>query len=172
MKEKRGLIIIILIVIAVALIFFALGHKAASKPNTASANQNQTSTTQTTQTSTTAQMENTTLPDGLKITDMTVGTGTEAVAGDTITVDYVGTLASTGKIFDASSLHGQPFSFVLGAGQVIKGWDEGVAGMRVGGERKLIIPPSLAYGSHSVGNGLIPANSTLIFTVKLLVVQP
>ncbi len=171
MKNKQTPIIVILfIVIAVLVIFLVLGHKAASKPTTTT-NANQTTTPQNNTTTTKTSMENKILPDGLQITDITIGTGTEAVAGDTVTVDYVGTLASTGKIFDASSLHGQSFSFVLDAGQVIKGWDEGVAGMRVGGERKLVIPPTLGYGSQSIGNGLIPANSTLIFTVKLLTVQ-
>ncbi|MCL5006750.1 MAG: FKBP-type peptidyl-prolyl cis-trans isomerase [Patescibacteria group bacterium] len=160
--------IVVVAVIAVAIILIALNAKVASKQSLV----NPVSISPATSTDQTAIMENATLPDGLKITDLTVGTGTEAMAGNTVTVDYVGTLASTGKVFDASSLHGQPFGFVLGAGQVIKGWDEGVAGMRVGGERKLVIPPALAYGNQSIGNGLIPANSTLIFTVKLLAVQP
>ena len=96
--------------------------------------------------------------------DIVVGTGTEAVAGDTITVDYVGTLQN-GTKFDSSIDRGQPFSFVLGAGQVIKGWDQGVAGMKVGGIRLLVIPPGLGYGAQA--NGAIPANSVLVFEVKL-----
>ncbi len=155
--------------------FMALNTKVVSQqvpPGSAnSSSAAATNKTQTTTANQTSTMEKTTLSDGLEITDMTVGTGTEAIAGDTVTVDYVGTLAGTGKVFDASSLHGQPFSFVLGTGQVIRGWDEGVAGMRVGGERKLVIPPALAYGNQSVGNGLIPAGSTLTFTIKLLAVQ-
>lgn len=104
---------------------------------------------------------------GLKIEDIKVGTGAEAKAGDTVTVHYTGTLTN-GKKFDSSKDHGQPFTFHLGAGEVIKGWDQGVAGMKVGGVRKLTIPPDLAYGNREVGGGLIPANSTLIFEVELL----
>ena len=108
-----------------------------------------------------------TTPDGLQITDEVVGTGATAAAGDTVTVNYVGTLTD-GTVFDASANHGTTgFTFPLGAGQVIKGWDEGVAGMKVGGTRKLVIPPSLGYGSQAVG-GVIPANATLIFEVQLL----
>ncbi|MGC9610640.1 MAG: FKBP-type peptidyl-prolyl cis-trans isomerase [Minisyncoccia bacterium] len=110
------------------------------------------------------------LPSGLKIEDEKVGTGAEAVAGKEVTVNYAGTL-SDGKKFDSSYDRGQPFSFVLGAGQVIRGWDEGFAGMKVGGKRKLTIPPELGYGNQNVGNGLIPPNSTLIFEVELLDVK-
>jgi len=112
-------------------------------------------------------METQTLADGLQITDEVVGTGAEAISGKTVTVNYSGALTD-GKKFDSSYDRGQPFSFVLGAGQVIRGWDEGVAGMKVGGKRKLVIPANLAYGDQAVGNGLIPANSTLIFEVELL----
>jgi FKBP-type peptidyl-prolyl cis-trans isomerase FkpA len=111
-----------------------------------------------------------TLAGGLKVEDMAVGAGAEAIAGKTVSVHYTGWLTD-GKKFDSSYDHGGPFSFLLGAQQVIKGWDEGVAGMKVGGKRKLTIPPALAYGSRDVGNGLIPANSTLIFEVELLAVQ-
>ena len=111
-----------------------------------------------------------TLPDGLQITDEIVGTGVEAKAGNAVAVNYIGTLEN-GTKFDSSYDRNQPFAFVLGAGQVIKGWDEGVAGMKVGGKRKLFIPPSLGYGAQSMGNGIIPANSTLIFEVELLGVQ-
>lgn len=117
------------------------------------------------------QMENKNLADGLQITDEVVGTGAEAVAGKTVSVNYSGTLVD-GKKFDSSYDRNQPFSFVLGAGQVIRGWDEGVLGMKVGGKRKLVIPPALGYGSQDVGNGLIPANSTLVFEVELLAVRP
>lgn len=103
----------------------------------------------------------------LKIEDEVVGTGAEAKAGDTVTVHYVGTLLD-GTVFDASKPRGnQGFTFSLGAGQVIKGWDVGVAGMKVGGKRKLTIPSDMAYGNQAVG-GVIPANSPLIFEVELL----
>ena len=105
---------------------------------------------------------------GLKITDLSVGDGAEATAGQVVVVNYRGTLES-GKEFDSSYGRG-PFSFPLGAGRVIKGWDEGVAGMKVGGKRKLVIPPDLAYGSRGAG-GVIPPNATLVFEVELLDVK-
>lgn len=107
--------------------------------------------------------------NNLEISDIVVGSGDEAIAGKVVTVNYLGTLTNGFK-FDSSYDRGEPFSFILGAGQVIKGWDEGVAGMRVGGKRKLTIPPELAYGNRSIGN-IIPANSTLIFEVELLGVK-
>jgi FKBP-type peptidyl-prolyl cis-trans isomerase len=106
----------------------------------------------------------------LKYVELAPGTGKEAKAGNTVEVHYTGWLVN-GKKFDSSLDRKQPFAFSLGAGQVIKGWDEGVAGMKEGGKRKLIIPPELAYGNKDVGNGLIPANSTLIFEVELLKVK-
>jgi peptidylprolyl isomerase/FKBP-type peptidyl-prolyl cis-trans isomerase FkpA len=98
--------------------------------------------------------------------DLVVGTGKEAVSGNRVTVHYLGTLAD-GRKFDASYDRGQPFTFNLGAGQVIKGWDQGVAGMLVGGKRKLTIPPDLGYGARGAG-GVIPPNATLVFEVELL----
>lgn len=106
----------------------------------------------------------------LQVNDEITGTGTAAASGDTVTVDYVGSLTS-GAVFDASKNHGTTgFTFVLGAGQVIKGWDLGVVGMKEGGKRMLFIPASLAYGDQAIGN-VIPANSALIFEVELLKVQ-
>ena len=116
---------------------------------------------------TTSQTSNT---GGLVVTDEVVGTGAEAKAGMTVTVQYTGTLEN-GKKFDSSYDHGTPFTFALGAGQVIKGWDQGVAGMKVGGKRKLVIPPALGYGAQDVGGGLIPPNSTLTFEVELVSVK-
>jgi FKBP-type peptidyl-prolyl cis-trans isomerase len=103
----------------------------------------------------------------LKIEDVKVGTGDEAVAGKSVTVHYTGWLAN-GTKFDSSKDRGQPFTFQLGAGQVINGWDQGVAGMKVGGVRKLTIPPSLGYGANGAGGGAIPPNATLVFEVELL----
>lgn len=101
----------------------------------------------------------------LIIDDLEVGEGLEAAAGKTVTVHYVGSFPD-GKIFDQSTNRG-PFKFKLGAGQVIKGWDQGVAGMKVGGKRKLTIPSHLAYGSRGAA-GVIPPNAELVFEVKLL----
>jgi FKBP-type peptidyl-prolyl cis-trans isomerase len=107
-----------------------------------------------------------TTPSGLKYVDQVVGTGEVAVAGKTVNVHYTGWLEN-GKKFDSSVDRGQPFSFPLGAGRVIKGWDEGVQGMKVGGKRKLTISSDLGYGSRGAG-GVIPPNATLIFDVELL----
>jgi peptidylprolyl isomerase len=112
----------------------------------------------------------TTTPSGLKYYDFVVGEGAAASAGKQVTVHYTGWLQS-GTKFDSSLDRGQPFPFALGAGQVIKGWDEGVAGMKVGGRRQLVIPANLAYGERGAGNGVIPPGATLIFEVELLGVQ-
>lgn len=105
----------------------------------------------------------------LKIEDMKKGTGAEATSGKSVSVHYTGWLTD-GKKFDSSVDRGQPFEFTLGAGQVIKGWDQGVAGMKVGGKRKLTIPPTLGYGERGAG-GAIPPNATLVFDVELLGVK-
>ncbi|OHB24356.1 MAG: hypothetical protein A2542_01365 [Parcubacteria group bacterium RIFOXYD2_FULL_52_8] len=107
--------------------------------------------------------------NGLQVQDVVVGTGTEAKAGDTVSVHYTGTLEN-GTKFDSSVDRGQPFRFPLGAGMVIQGWDLGVAGMKEGGKRHLVIPASLAYGAASP-SPLIPANSTLVFDVELIKVE-
>src|SRR6187399_1281795 len=100
---------------------------------------------------------------GLEYEDLTEGTGAEAKAGQQISAHYHGTLTD-GTVFDSSYNRGQPFSFRLGAGQVIRGWDEGIVGMKVGGKRRLTIPPELGYGSRGAG-GVIPPNATLNFDV-------
>src|SRR5688572_10240845 len=103
----------------------------------------------------------------LESVDLVVGQGDEAKSGKRVSVHYTGTLTN-GKKFDSSLDRGKPFSFTLGAGEVIKGWDQGVAGMKVGGKRKLTIPPDLGYGARGAGGGLIPPNATLVFEVELL----
>jgi len=106
---------------------------------------------------------------GLKIDDLVTGDGAEAKAGQMVTVHYTGWLTNGSK-FDSSKDRNDPFRFKLGAGQVIRGWDEGVAGMKIGGKRKLTIPPQLGYGARGAG-GVIPPNATLLFEVELLDVK-
>lgn len=153
-KDGRAFIgFIIVLILAIVGVAYKVTHKNTAVSSTQNNN-----------------IMTTTTADGLQITDEVIGTGVEAVSGKQVSVHYTGTLTD-GKKFDSSLDRGQPFTFNLGTGQVIKGWDEGVVGMRVGGKRKLIIPANLAYGNREVGNGLIPANSTLLFEVELLDVK-
>ena len=111
-----------------------------------------------------------TTPSGLQYEDTVVGDGSTAASGQHVTVHYTGWLyqdGAAGRKFDSSKDRGQPFEFSLGAGMVIRGWDEGVAGMRVGGTRRLVISPELGYGARGAG-GVIPPNATLLFEVELL----
>lgn len=172
-----GVAIALAVVIAGGFLFFGGNVLSYLSPSTADAPQFATTTLTTTETSpSTMNGEETQgaaipaqLPTTLTIKDEVVGTGAVATAGQTVTVHYVGMLPD-GTVFDASKNRGQPFSFQLGAGQVIKGWDQGVAGMKVGGTRQLIIPPDMGYGSSGAGN-VIPPNATLIFQVELLDVK-
>jgi peptidylprolyl isomerase len=109
-------------------------------------------------------------PTELETHDEIVGDGPEAAAGQTVSAHYVGVAFSTGEQFDASWDRGQPLDFRLGAGQVIKGWDEGIPGMKVGGRRRLVIPPDLAYGDRGAGSAIAPGE-TLIFVVDLVAVR-
>ena len=111
-----------------------------------------------------------TTPSGLKYTDTVEGTGQEATAGQTVNVHYVGVSWKTKQQFDASWDRGDTFKFGLGKGQVIQGWDRGVAGMKVGGRRKITIPPDLAYGKRGAG-GVIGPDETLVFVVDLIAVR-
>lgn len=106
---------------------------------------------------------------GLQYTEIVAGTGASPQPGDTVSVHYTGTLTN-GVVFDSSYKRGQPIQFPLGQGRVIKGWDEGVASMQIGGKRTLLIPPSLGYGASGAG-GVIPPNATLLFEVELLEVK-
>lgn len=111
------------------------------------------------------------------VTDVVPGIGDEALPGHVVIVHYTGWLYDPaakdhrGRKFDSSRDRGQPFSFPLGAGRVIRGWEQGLPGMKVGGTRRLVIPPSLAYGARGAGNGVIPPNSTLLFDIELLAVE-
>ncbi len=146
---NRSIIISILVVIALASIYIMLGGKTTRDNNTK-----------------TTKMENT--QNGLGVEVLKAGTGKEIQNGEIAVVNYVGTLEN-GTKFDSSIDRGVPFKFTLGAGQVIKGWDMGVLGMKIGEKRRLKIPPELAYGSRGVGQ--IPPNSTLIFDVELVNIQ-
>jgi FKBP-type peptidyl-prolyl cis-trans isomerase FkpA len=113
----------------------------------------------------------------LQVTDLVAGIGDEALPGMIVIVHYTGWLHDSsaadgrGRKFDSSRDRGQPLSFPLGAGHVIRGWEQGVPGMKVGGVRRLLIPPALGYGGRSVGNGVIPPNSTLLFEIELLALE-
>lgn len=174
MKPTQTGIAVALALAVVAFFFMFGGMSLFSQPQplqTASTEQSQTDTLQTAPTNTTTMPTDTAPITQLQIKDVVVGTGAVAAAGDNVTVNYVGALQN-GTVFDASANHKETangFTFPLGAGQVIKGWDQGVAGMKEGGKRVLLIPASLAYGSQA--NGPIPANSALIFEVELLKVQ-
>lgn len=109
-------------------------------------------------------------PTDLEVTDLTVGEGTEATVGSNVSVHYVGVAFSSGEEFDASYNRGAPLDFPLGTGRVIQGWDQGVVGMKVGGRRKLVIPPHLAYGDRGAG-GVIKPGESLIFVVDLVDVK-
>ena len=117
----------------------------------------------------TADTNGTSMPTELSVSDQVVGTGAVAEVGDTVTVNYVGAFPD-GTVFDASETHGEPFTFTLGAKTVIAGWEEGVPGMREGGKRTLVVPPSLGYGAGGAGN-VIPPNATLLFQIELLTVE-
>jgi FKBP-type peptidyl-prolyl cis-trans isomerase len=155
--RNTRIVIILILVVAVAIgVFFAIQKGQQTAPTEA-------------QSPAVAAGEMITTQSGLQYQDLVVGTGSEAVAGKSVSVHYTGWLED-GTKFDSSLDRGQPFTFTLGAGQVIPGWDEGVAGMKVGGKRKLVIPPDLGYGSQGAG-GVIPPNATLIFEVELLEVK-
>ena len=157
LKNKTSMVIYTLIVIVVIaiLVFITINNKKGEEMNN----------TQPSDVSAGA-------PAGLQITTLTEGTGAAAKAGDTVSVNYTGTLAD-GTVFDSNVdpkfKHVEPFEFNLGAGQVIKGWDTGVEGMKVGEKRQLVIPPELAYGANGIGP--IPPNATLTFQVELLAIK-
>ena len=153
--------------LVVVIIFFILPGLSPFGAPAAATEANPEITTNTQTTSTDMPTETVT---ALQVTDGVVGSGAAAAAGDTVTVNYVGSLTN-GTVFDASANHGTTgFTFNLGAGQVIKGWDQGIVGMKEGGKRKLVIPAALAYGDRGAGN-VIPPGATLIFEVELLKVQ-
>lgn len=153
-------IIVAIVIIVVAVCFFVCKKSLITS--------NELSTTTEEQSDVVSDSNGDTEMSDLVIEDLIQGQGTEASEGKMVTVHYTGTLTD-GTKFDSSVDRGTPFNFQLGIGQVIKGWDLGVKGMKIGGKRKLTIPPSLGYGSRAIGP--IPANSTLIFEVELLDVK-
>jgi peptidylprolyl isomerase len=173
------LIIIVVVALGLAGIFFLSNQKIEKSqisltpttyPTPTTTNTNPTNVIITGQPATTgANMDNViTTADGLQMQDLIVGSGQEVKSGDTVTVNYLGTLID-GTKFDSSYDRNQPFTTQIGVGQVIKGWDEGIVGMKVGGKRKLTIPAALGYGNQPAGS--IPPNSTLVFEVELLGVK-
>lgn len=167
---STGVAVALAVVLALGLLFFGPRFfspfaSTAVAPETQTDTNNATTTMETNENGAATQ----TLPGGLEVTDVVVGTGKVATAGTHVTVNYKGMLTN-GTVFDASANRNRPFDFNLGAGQVIKGWDDGIVGMKEGGKRHLVIPAALAYGDQAVG-GVIPANATLIFEVELLQVQ-
>lgn len=159
--------IILFVILAVAII--ALGAWYGGQSSTSSQPSAQGDTGQAPNANTTSTTMDQTM-NGLQIKDLVVGTGTVAENGSVASVLYTGTL-DDGTVFDTSARHGnQPFSFTVGAGQVIRGWDLGIRGMKVGGKRELTIPPDLGYGAQGAA-GAIPPNATLHFTVELLSVK-
>lgn len=167
---KNIILAIVAIAIGVAALWWGVQYKnhienTPPPPSAESPSTNATTSTTTNQLPIKAMI---TTPSGLQIEDTKQGTGAEAKSGNSVTVHYVGTLTN-GTKFDSSRDRGAPFTFTLGAGDVIKGWDEGVAGMKIGGVRMLTIPAVLAYGA--TGQGPIPPNATLVFEVELLGVK-
>lgn len=162
---KKILVVIAAVVVLVALFFLLSKPEPAAKTNEIQNANTQENSSSTVSASTSAQASPSA---GLQIEDIKVGSGKAVKSGDTVVVNYVGTLPD-GTKFDSSYDRNQPFTTQIGVGQVIKGWDEGIIGMKVGGKRKLIIPPSLGYGDQQAGS--IPPNSTLIFEIELLEIK-
>lgn len=150
--RNTRILIVVVVIIAIAASAFLIYNSQKSTPA-----------------QTTSGGEMITTASGLQYEDLVIGEGAQAQSGDTVSVHYTGWLED-GTKFDSSLDRNQPFSFTLGMGEVIRGWDEGVAGMNGGGKRRLVIPPELAYGPQGAG-GVIPPNATLIFEVELLDVQ-
>lgn len=168
-ENKKGNCLIFVIPLLLILVFFV--YKKVTGNKISMDNLNTTSLTTSSASGIPASSSSTGVQsvEGLEIEDLKIGDGEEAVSGKKVVVNYLGTLKN-GTKFDSSYDRGTPFSFTLGTGEVIEGWEKGILGMRVGGKRKLTISPELGYGPQAVGE--IPANSTLIFEVELLQVLP
>jgi peptidylprolyl isomerase len=161
--------VLLTIALCAALAVAGCGGDSSSSTGSSEASASAPSSAESTDTKPKVEVPDGLPPKQLESKELVEGDGAEAKAGDEVTVQYVGVDYKTGKQFDASWDRGEPFTFPLGAGEVISGWDKGVEGMKVGGRRELIIPPGLAYGSQQVGS--IAPNSTLIFVIDLLAVK-
>ena len=161
---------ILFFITAFGFTFYAIWQSThSSSPNSNTSNQNNCSSTPSETALAAPAPYTATAATSLQVTDLTVGSGAAAKNGNCLTVQYYGTLASDGTLFDEDFTKATGIELQLGAGRVIKGWDQGLVGMKVGGMRRLVIPPSLGYGNTA--QGTIPANSTLVFVVKLLNIQ-
>jgi peptidylprolyl isomerase len=174
MRMTKNIFIFILVITIVGVAVWFFVQKANNVPSDADLGTLVGDNNEPTPTPSSDKMENTgenwvTLPNGLKILDVVIGPGREAKEGDIVAAHYSGTL-DNGTKFDSSYDRGEPYAFILGAGQVIKGWDFGLVGMKVGGKRKLIIPPSLGYGDRGAG-GAIGPGATLHFDIELMAVE-
>jgi FKBP-type peptidyl-prolyl cis-trans isomerase FkpA len=168
MTKNVFIYIIVFVLIGIAAWFFIDKSKQASKNSDLGALVPEEKSTETPMPDSNNSEKWVKLSSGLQILDVMIGPGKEAKEGDIVSAHYTGTF-SDGRKFDSSYDHGQPFSFPLGGGMVIKGWDMGLVGMKVGGKRKLIIPPDLGYGPQ--GSGPIPGNTTLYFDIELVDAQ-
>jgi peptidylprolyl isomerase len=170
MTLMRGLLLTIGLCVALALTAAACGGGSSSGEATGESTGAPQASEESTETKPTVEKPSGPPPQELEEIELVEGEGAEAKAGDEITVQYVGVNYKTGEEFDASWDRGEPFTFTLGAGEVIPGWDQGVEGMKVGGRRELIIPPELGYGETGAPPA-IPPNETLIFVVDLVAVE-
>jgi peptidylprolyl isomerase len=157
--------VIIGVLVLIVFSYFAFGLNGSTASNAADTSSQQNGSSSNITTSQQTAPSQTQDSGKLQVIDEKTGTGAAVKKGDTVDINYVGTFAN-GTKFDASADHGGAFTTQIGVGQVIKGWDEGIIGMKVGGKRKLVIPPSLGYGNQAAGS--IPPNSTLIFQVELV----
>jgi FKBP-type peptidyl-prolyl cis-trans isomerase len=166
-QKYVGLLLGVAVCASSLVILSGCDEKAASQ---AAAPQKETSASQASDASESGSTETVRTVSGIQIEDVEVGDGTEARRGNTVSVNYLGTLASNGRKFDSSYDRNEPFTFKLGSGQVIEGWEKGIVGMKEGGKRILTIPPEKAYGPNGYPP-VIPANATLKFEVELVEVQ-
>ncbi len=169
-RAVKGLMLTISLCVALAVAGCGGGNDSSSSSTASTASSTEATTTTSEGAKPKVVVPKGAPPKKLVVTELKKGTGAEAKAGDEVTVQYVGVDYKTGKQFDASWDRGEPFTFTLGAGEVIPGWDKGVVGMKVGGRRELVIPPGLAYGPAGAPPAIAP-NATLVFVIDLLAAE-